>query len=275
MPDKNELMTAKLEKKMAIAEAKAAYRAAKAQYKADKARYRQEKKEYDAMIRAGKVTGSAPVAPVRPMYTLGEELFNAISHGVGALLSVAALVIMAVFTARARDPMAIVSSCIYGATLVILYVMSTLYHALHAPRAKAVFRVFDHCSIFLLIAGTYTPYCLLSLRGVLGWVICIGIWAMAILGLVLNAVNMKKFRVFSAICYVVMGWAIIVAAKPLLAALSGPGIALLLAGGICYTVGIVFFALKNIRYMHSIWHLFVMAGSVLHFLSVLLHVIPR
>ena len=275
MPDKTELRTAKIEKKQAIAEAKAAYRAAKAQYRADKAQYRLEKKAYDARVRAGEAPGAAPVAPVRPMYTLGEELFNAISHGVGALLSVAALVIMAVFTARAHDPLAIVSTCIYGATLIILYVMSTLYHALHAPRAKAVFRVFDHCSIFLLIAGTYTPYCLLSLRGALGWAICIGIWAMAILGLVLNAVNMKKFRVFSAICYVAMGWAIIVAVKPLLAALAGPGVALLLAGGVCYTVGIVFFALKNIRYMHSVWHLFVLGGSILHFFSILLHVIPR
>ena len=274
MPRKEELYTAKIAKKQAIYEAKASYRQAKAQYKLERRQYKLAKKEYAARRRAGE-SPQAPVAPVRPMYTLGEELFNSISHGVGALLSIAALVILAVTTARTSDPLFIFSGCVYGITLILLYVMSTLYHALSHPGAKAVFRVFDHCSIFLLIAGTYTPYALISLGGVLGWVIFGGIWAAAILGVTLKAISLKRFRIFSAICYVVMGWAIVVVIRPLLAGLDPQGVLLLFLGGICYTVGIVFFALKKVRYMHSVWHIFVMAGSILHFFSILLHVFPR
>ena len=213
------------------------------------------------------------------MYTLGEEIFNAITHGVGDLIAIAALVLLIVFAAVYGDGWCLASGIVYGITLVVLYTMSTLYHAITPERAKRVFRIFDHCSIFLLIAGTYTPYSLVTLREVdfhgisLGWLIFGVIWGLAVVGIVFAALR-KSVKWVEVPLYVLMGWMIILSIKDLVANLASGGVILLVAGGIVYTIGVVFFILHKYRYMHSIWHIFVLAGSILHFLSVLLYVFP-
>ena len=209
-----------------------------------------------------------------PQVSTAEELVNAITHGLGALLGIAGTAVAIVWAALYGNACSVVSASIYGGMLIILYTMSTLYHALTHKGAKYVFRIFDHCSIFLLIAGTYTPYTLVSLGGGLGWTIFGIIWGLTVLGIVLNSISIEKFKIFSAVTYIVMGWLIIVAIKPMMAVLETPALLLLLFGGIAYTVGFVFYALKNIRFMHGIWHLFVLAGSILHYFSILLYVLP-
>ena len=213
------------------------------------------------------------------MYTIGEEIFNSITHGVGTLIAIAALVLLIVFAAVYGDGWCLASGIVYGITLVVLYTMSTLYHAITPKRAKKVFRIFDHCCIFLLIAGTYTPYSLVTLRQVdfhgisLGWLIFAIIWGLAIIGIVLAAIQ-KSIKWIEVPLYVIMGWMIIFSIRDLMANLEPAGFALLLAGGIVYTVGVVFFILHKFRYMHSVWHIFVLGGSVLQFLSVILYVFP-
>lgn len=209
----------------------------------------------------------------KPNYTLGEEIVNAVSHGVGAGLAIAALVLLIVSAAFSGHALYVVCACIYGSTLVLMYVFSTLYHSLTNKRAKAVFRVLDHASIFLLIAGTYTPYALISLLDNGGIVIGAIIWSAAILGIVLNAVNLEKFSIFCHICYVVMGWFIIFRMGALMHAVAPGGIIFLVLGGVVYTLGIIFFAMPRLRYMHSVWHFFVLGGSILHFFSIYLYVI--
>ncbi len=209
-----------------------------------------------------------------PRYTLSEELLNSISHGIGACLSVAALVLCVVRAAFQSTAAGVVGSAIYGSTLVILYCMSTLYHAITNQTARRVFRVFDHTSIYLLIAGTYTPITLVTLRGAMGWVLFGIVWGIAILGIVLNSVNIERFKVFSMISYIVMGWAVVIGAKDIIAKLDRGGLMFLLYGGIAYTVGIIFYALKKKRYMHSVWHFFVLAGSILQFFCIYVYVLP-
>ena len=209
-----------------------------------------------------------------PHYTLGEELMSAISHGVGALLGVAALLLCVVRSAQHGSAMAVVCSAIYGFTLIVLYTMSTMYHSLAVNRAKKVFRVIDHCSIYLLIAGTYTPFSLITLNDPVGYIIFAVVWITAIVGITFSAIDLKRFRVFSMTAYIAMGWVIIFAFKPLLDAMPAPGIWLLLSGGIAYTLGVLPFALgKKHKYMHSLFHFFVLAGSILHFLCIYLYVI--
>ena len=162
----------------------------------------------------------------------------------------------------------VVSSCIYGASLIILYTMSTLYHSFTNKKAKAFFRIMDHNTIFFLIAGTYTPFTLVTLRGGLGWALFGIVWGAAIVGIALNSIDLEKFRKPSVVCYVLMGWVIIIAVKPMLSTLPKMSLVFLLMGGILYTVGIIFYALKKLKYFHSIWHLFVVAGSILHYFSV-------
>lgn len=210
-----------------------------------------------------------------PVYSLAEELMSSISHGVGTLLGVAALVVGVVMAAIYSDAWCVVSMAVYGATLVILYSMSTIYHGLKPNKGKRVFRVLDHCSIFLLIAGTYTPLTLVSLRGVLGWVLFGIVWAAAILGIVFNAVNLNRFKIFSMICYIAMGWVIVFAFKPLLDIMRTGGIVLLITGGVAYTIGAVLYGIgKKVKYMHSVFHFFVLAGSILHYFCILLYVVP-
>ena len=208
-----------------------------------------------------------------PHYTLGEELMNSISHGVGALLGIAALVLCVVRAAPTGDPYRIVSGAIFGFTVLILYLMSCLYHALKVNKAKRVFRVIDHCTIFLLIAGTYTPYTLVSLRDSVGWWVIGVIWATAIVGIVLNAVSLKKFSRISVALYLIMGWMIIIAYQPMVQAIPGGGMQLLVWGGVAYTVGAILYGVgSRKKYFHSIFHFFCMIGTALHFLSIYLYV---
>lgn len=208
-------------------------------------------------------------------YTTGEEIFNSVTHGVGSLLAIAGMVILIIMSAVHGSGLALASSIVYGTSLIILYTMSTVYHAVTAPKAKEILRIFDHTSIFLLIAGSYTPFCLIALEGNgKGLAVVIAVWACAILGIVLNAVDLKKTEKLGYVLYVVMGWSILAVFKDILQVLPTPAFWLLLLGGISYTGGLVFFALKNIRYMHSVWHLFVLAGSVLHYLCIVIYVLP-
>ena len=202
-----------------------------------------------------------------PEYTLSEELMNAISHGIGAALAIAAIVLLIINSNFAAK--SVVSVTIYSSSLFILYIISTLYHALAPNKAKKVFRILDHCSIFLLIAGTYTPICLLILEGVVGWVLFSIVWLAAFVGIVFNSIDIKKFAKFSMICYIAMGWVVIFAIKPLIDSITSFQLALLVSGGIAYTVGAGLYGLgKKYKYIHSIWHLFVLAGSILHFFMV-------
>ena len=209
-----------------------------------------------------------------PRYTLGEELINSISHGVGAGLGITALVLCIVKSCSPLDGYKLASSIVFGLTTTLLYLMSCLYHALKVNRAKRVFRVIDHCTIFLLIAGTYTPYTLNTLRGVTGWVLFGIVWGVGILGIVLNAVSLKKFAKLSVACYIALGWVVIFASKELIASLDRGGLWLLLAGGIAYTVGAVLYGIgAKKRYFHSIFHFFCLIGTALHFFSIYFYVL--
>ncbi|MEE0775590.1 MAG: hemolysin III family protein [Bacillota bacterium] len=207
-------------------------------------------------------------------YTLAEELCNAITHGIGAGLAVAALVIMVVTAARHGSAIAVVSSAICGATMIILYTASTLYHSFTNPKIKALFRIFDHCTIFLLIAGTYTPMALVAIGDTKGWWLFGVIWGAAILGIVLNAISLERFKKLSMVLYLAMGWAAVVTFPALKAALGFHGLVFLFAGGISYTVGVIFYALNHkLRFMHSVWHVFVLGGTVLHFFCILFYIL--
>lgn len=209
-----------------------------------------------------------------PKYTLGEELLSSISHGVGALLSIAALVLCVVFSAIHHNVYAVFSSVIYGTTSIILYTMSTLYHSFKVNNAKRIFRIIDHCSIFLLIAGTYTPYALVVLPKTLGWIIFSIEWGCSIIGIVLNSIDLEKYKKFSIILYLIMGWMIIFSFDKLISSMSMVGIYLMLVAGILYTVGAIFYGVgKKIKYMHGLFHIFVLLASVCFFFSIFFYVI--
>ena len=214
---------------------------------------------------------------ILPKYTRGEEIFNMTSHIVGGALGIVALVLCVVFAAIHGNGYGVVSGAIYGVTMIILYTMSSIYHGLNPKRkAKKVFQVLDHCSIYLLIAGSYTPFALCTLREydtALGWTIFGVIWFVAILGIVLNSIDIKKFKVFSMICYLVMGWCIVFKINLLPELIGTAGFVLLLIGGLSYTVGAILYGLgKKHKYMHSIFHLFILLGSLLQFITILLYV---
>ena len=214
---------------------------------------------------------------ILPKYTKGEEIFNMTSHIVGGALGIVALVLCVVFAAVHGNGYGVVSGAIYGVTMVILYTMSSIYHGLNPKRkAKKVFQVLDHCSIYLLIAGSYTPFALCTLREystALGWTIFGVIWFVAILGIILNSIDTKKFRVFSMICYLVMGWCIVFKINLLPELLGTAGFVLLLLGGLAYTIGAILYGLgKKHKYMHSVFHLFILLGSLLQFFTILLYV---
>lgn len=208
-------------------------------------------------------------------YTLGEEIFNSVSHGAGSLLSIAGTVILIIFSVLYANTWAVVSSCIYGASLIILYTMSTLYHAITNEKAKKFFRIMDHNTIFFLIAGTYTPLTLFCLNGWLGWTLFGIVWGAAIIGIVLNSIDLERFRKPSVVCYILMGWVIIFAIKPLMESIPQISLIFLLTGGVFYTVGVIFYAIKKIKYFHSIWHLFTIVGSIFHYFSILLAVMEK
>ena len=201
--------------------------------------------------------------------TLGEEISNAVSHGIGGLLSIAGTVILIILGAKAESVAAVIWGAFYGATLIILYTVSCLYHSLARNRAKKVFRVLDHCSIFLLISGTYAPISVLMIGGKIGFSLITVNIACAVLGILLNAINMEKWKKLSLLLYVIMGWMCLFAIKPIIAAAPKDILWLLIAGGVAYTVGIIFYKMSKKKYMHFIWHLFVLIGSILHYFFVL------
>lgn len=207
-------------------------------------------------------------------YSRREEYANIATHAVGVLLSIVALVLMVVFAAENGDPYFIVAVSVFGGTLILLYLMSTLYHSFRHPKVKHVFRVFDHSCIYLLIAGSYTPFTLVSMRGGWGWTLFGITWGLALCGIVFKIFFTKRFNILSTLMYIALGWLVVVAAKPIIASVPTGGIVWLFAGGMLYTSGVVFYAWRRVPYHHAIWHLFVMAGSFCHFLAVYYYVLP-
>jgi hemolysin III len=207
-------------------------------------------------------------------YPPREELANSLTHGLGAALSVAGLVLLVFFSARFGNAWHIVSTAVFGTTLLLLYTSSTLYHSFRDPRIKRILRKFDHAAIFLLIAGSYTPFVLVTLRGPWGWSLFGVVWGLAIAGVALKFWFAGRFRFASTLIYLGMGWLVMVALKPLLAALPAGGFRLLVAGGLCYTGGAVFYLWKRLPYQHALWHLFVLGGSSCQWAAVFFYVVP-
>jgi len=209
-----------------------------------------------------------------PSYpTLGEEIANSITHGIGALLSIAGMVVLVIVAAVRGTAWHIVGVAVFGGSLILLYLCSTLYHALPGKRVKRVLKVLDHSAIYILIAGTYTPFAIISLRGSWGWSLLAIIWTLAITGVVFKSVLIHRLQRLSTVIYVLMGWLALVAIRPLLHVLPWHGFVWLLAGGLAYTAGVIVYS-SRYRYSHAIWHLFVIAGSVCHYCAVYLYVVP-
>ena len=204
---------------------------------------------------------------------LGDILANAITHGIGAVLAVAGAMYLVAASTRGTAWL-IVSCAVFAITLVLVYLCSTLYHSLVRTRARHVFQVLDHSAIYLLIAGTYTPFTLVSLRGPVGWALFGVVWALAVAGVIFKSVAVGRFAVASVLVYLFQGWFVVFAAHPLLQAIGWHGMMWLVAGGLAYTLGVVFFALDRLRYFHATWHVFVLAGSVAHYFAILFYVVP-
>lgn len=208
-------------------------------------------------------------------YTTGEEIFNSVSHGVSALAAIVGCTIMVTLSVCFGNAKAIASSLIFGIALIVMYTMSTLYHAFPFERVKKLFRIFDHSSIPVLIAGSYTPFCVIALQGSRkGLAVITVVWRCALTAIAMNVINLDRFEKFTLIIYVVMGWTALTVLKDIITALPQSAFILLLAGGIAYTAGLIFYKMNRVRYMHSVWHLFVTLGSVLHFLCVVMYILP-
>lgn len=206
-------------------------------------------------------------------YSLGEEIANSIIHGVGVGLSIAALTMLVVFAVQSDDSWKLASAIVFGVALVLEYAASTLYHSFPQPRVRHVFKVLDHAGIYMLIAGTYTPFTLVTMRETGGsWMFAV-VWSLAVTGIAMEAFWTYRPRWLSAAVYLAMGWIVVIAIKPLAAALDPAGVALLVAGGLAYTLGTFFYVMKRVPYFHAVWHVFVLAGSICHFLAVVLYVI--
>ena len=215
---------------------------------------------------------------VLPSYTKGEEIFNMVTHICGGVLGIVAIVLLSIFGAIRHNPYGVVSGVIFGISMVILYTFSSIYHGMKPnTKRKKIFQIFDHCAIFLLIAGSYTPFCLCTLRSynsAMGWTIFGIIWGTALLGILFNSIDIKKYRYLSMACYLLMGWCIIVKASILPQLLTNFGFGLLLAGGIVYSIGAILYGLgKKKKYIHSVFHIFIFLGSLLHFFCILFYVI--
>lgn len=207
-------------------------------------------------------------------YTRTEELANALTHGLGVLLGLAGLTVLLIHANLTGDPWRIVSVTIYAGVFTIYYLISTLYHSIQGPRLRYLLRILDHAGIYMVIAATYTPFTLVSLHGEWGWSLFGTVWGLAVGGVILKTFMIDRLRILAMLLYIGMGWIAVVAFKPLLAALTPAGMEWLVAGGIIYTVGIIFYACNWIPYNHAIWHVFVLAGSICHFCSVLWYVVP-
>lgn len=216
------------------------------------------------------MTATAPL----PRYSVGEEIANTLIHGLGIVLSIAGLAVLTSYAALHGDVWDVTASAVFGAALILCYTTSTLYHAIPLERARRVLRALDHSAIFLLIAGTYTPFMLISLGGTLGWTMLAVIWGLAAIGIAARLLLKGRRHGFVIACYLAMGWAVAFAIKPLVESLGSGGLALLVAGGLAYTVGVAFYVWRRLPYSHAVWHGFVLAGSALHFFAVLFYVIP-
>ena len=212
-----------------------------------------------------------------PTYSKGEEVFNMVSHIVGAALGIVALVLCVITAAMGHSAIGVVSSCIYGATLILLYTMSSIYHGLRPGMGKKVMQVLDHCTIYFLIAGSYTPVLLVGMRNkypILAWTLFGIVWGCAVVACILTAIDLKKYSVFSMICYLTMGWIIIFFVKQTYEIMGTGGLIFLISGGVAYTIGSILYGLgKTRKWMHSIFHLFILAGSILHFFAIILYVL--
>ncbi len=207
-------------------------------------------------------------------YSIREEIASSVTHGIGILLSFAALIIMLIYAVRYGTVWHIIGAAVFGSGLIMAYTSSTLYHSFQKEKVKAVFRTLDHVSIFVLIAATYTPLTLVNLRGPWGWSIFGVVWGLALFGIVIECTPLHRFRLASVMLYIGMGWIVIVALKPMLVVVQPGGLILLLAGGLAYTFGCLFYAWKRLPYNHAIWHLFVLGGSICHFFAILFYVLP-
>lgn len=206
-------------------------------------------------------------------YTPGEEIANSVTHGIGVVLSIAGLSVLVTLAAIYGDAYRVVSFSVYGATMILMYLASTFYHSFTNRRIKAFFRLFDHSAIFLLIAGTYTPFTLVTLRGVWGWTLFGLIWGSALAGIIVTIFLMNRLKWVSILIYVIMGWLVVIAVKPLINGLPFGGLMWLLAGGLFYTGGIIFYVWDNLPYNHAIWHIFVLLGTISHFFCILFYVL--
>lgn len=207
-------------------------------------------------------------------YSLGEEIANSMTHGLGALFGVVALVILVVNAVKLSDSVRVVSFAVYGGSLILLFSASALYHGVQNPSVKQKLRIFDHSAIFVLIAGTYTPFCLISLKGGWGWTLFGLQWGCAVIGITLTILQIERFKKIEVAMYIAMGWMIVIAIRPLINNLQ-PGIAFwMIGGGLAYTGGVVFYKWKTLFFNHAIWHLFVLTGSLLHFFGILFYVLP-
>ena len=207
-------------------------------------------------------------------YTLAEESVHAVSHGAGAILSIAGLAWMLDVSIAASDPWRVIASCIYGASLIFLFLASTLYHSLHASPRRHLFKLLDHCAIYVLIAGSYTPFLLVSTRTNTGWWLFGAVWSMATAGILTKLWFRHRYPRLMLASYLLMGWLVVIAAPQVAHAIGSNGMAWLIAGGLSYTVGAIFYAAKRLPYSHAIWHVFVLAGAICHFLAVIWHVLP-
>lgn len=208
-------------------------------------------------------------------YTVGEEIANSITHGVGVAFSIAALALLVAFAVLYGDTWALASGIVFGITLILLYTGSTLYHALPFPKVRHVFKIIDHSAIYLLIAGSYTPFCLVTLRNDGGWWMLALLWVFAAVGISTESFWAYRPRWLSAVVYLLMGWMAVFMIRPMMANLDMRGLWLLVAGGLCYTAGTAFYAIKRVPYFHMVWHLWVLAGSACHVVAVLLFVVPN
>lgn len=221
------------------------------------------------------VMNSLTPQPNSPRYSNAEEWANSLTHGLGLLLAITGLVFLVLLASWHGTARHIVSAAIYGTSLVLLYLASTLYHAVTQARAKSILRIFDHAAILLLIAGTYTPFTLISLQGAWGWSLFGVIWGLALVGIILELTRLRRLRALLIALYIIMGWTVVVATKPMLQHVAPAGLWLLLAGGLCYTGGLGFYLWRSLPFHHALWHLCVLAGSALHYVSIVNAVLPN
>jgi len=203
-----------------------------------------------------------------------EEMANSITHGAGIMISLVCLTLLVVFSSIYGTPRHVVSCSIFGSSMVLLYSASTIYHSARTPRLRYIFKIIDHACIYLLIAGSYTPFTLITLRGRWGWTLFGVVWGLAVIGIVFKIFFVHRFKIVATLAYILMGWLVIVAIKPLVQNLPPGGLVWLVSGGLAYTLGALFYLWKNLPYSHAVWHLFVLAGSICHFIAVMFYVIP-